>query len=95
MFKKEDYYYGFVFFPGGLHIEKEYQKSLPRSSETATEDAYIRKFISGTYQFLLLSEPIIKRRGNMIVIAFLVKVSVKRLQTLYAFVHIMEIYNVI
>jgi len=63
-------------FTGALYMEcKELAKWLPRASETATEDVYIRKFITGTWQNLLLSEPVIKRRANTISIAFLVRVS--------------------
>ncbi|KAF6033803.1 MRPS24 [Bugula neritina] len=56
-----------------LFIEKEYKKWLPRSSEVAVEDVFIRKFISGTFQEYLLGEVIIKRRVNMVNLAFLVK----------------------
>lgn len=60
---------------GGLFMDKEHHLWLPRSSETATEDVFIRKFISGTFSGLVLSEVVIKRRGNLIVLAFLVRVS--------------------
>lgn len=40
-----------------------------RSSETAVEDAFIRKFMVGTWQGLFTSEVIIKRQHNIIRIA--------------------------
>ncbi|XP_076328026.1 mitochondrial ribosomal protein S24 isoform X2 [Tachypleus tridentatus] len=43
-----------------------------RSSETAIEDMFIRKFMSGTWHKLFLSEVIIKRRHNMIFIGGIV-----------------------
>lgn len=43
-----------------------------RASETAVEDIFIRKFMTGTWPQMLVSEVIIKRRHNMIVIAALV-----------------------
>ena len=39
-----------------------------RQSETSTEDFFIRKFMVGTWHRLFLSEIIIKRRGNLIII---------------------------
>lgn len=44
-----------------------------RPSETAVEDMFIRKFITGTFPGLLVSEVIIKRQFNHIRIAFLMK----------------------
>lgn len=43
-----------------------------RRSETATEDFFIRRFMAGTWHRLFLTEVIIKRRGNMIVIGGIV-----------------------
>ncbi|XP_013789675.1 28S ribosomal protein S24, mitochondrial-like [Limulus polyphemus] len=43
-----------------------------RPSETAIEDMFIRKFMSGTWHKLFLSEVIIKRRHNMIFIGGIV-----------------------
>ncbi|CAG9815359.1 unnamed protein product [Phaedon cochleariae] len=43
-----------------------------RSSEIAVEDVFIRKFITGTWHSLFLSEIIIKRQHNIIRIAGLV-----------------------
>lgn len=43
-----------------------------RKSETATEDLFIRKFLAGTWHRLFLSDTIIKRRGNLIVISGIV-----------------------
>lgn len=40
-----------------------------RSSETAVEDMFIRKFVMGTWHALFLSEVIIKRQHNLIRIA--------------------------
>ncbi|KAI0220347.1 28S ribosomal protein S24, mitochondrial [Lamellibrachia satsuma] len=44
------------------------QDEKERTSETTVEDAFIRKFILGTWHNLMLSEVIIKRRHNLIVI---------------------------
>lgn len=43
-----------------------------RRSETTTEDFFIRRFMAGTWHRLFLSEVIIKRRGNMIIIGGIV-----------------------
>ena len=43
-----------------------------RRSETATEDFFIRRFMAGTWHKLFLTELIIKRRGNLIVIGGIV-----------------------
>ena len=43
-----------------------------RKSESATEDFLIRRFMDGTWHRLLLSEVIIKRRANLLVIGGLV-----------------------
>ena len=43
-----------------------------RRSESATEDFFIRRFVAGTWHRLLLSELIIKRRGNVLLLAGLV-----------------------
>ena len=63
-------------FTAGLHIEKEYLRWLPRSSEVAVEDVFIRKFIVGTFQNSLFSEVVIKRRANMIILAFITRVII-------------------
>lgn len=47
-------------------------KDSVRLPETVTDDFTIRRFIQGTWHRLFLSEVIIKRRGNMIIIAGLV-----------------------
>ncbi|EEZ97275.1 small ribosomal subunit protein uS3m [Tribolium castaneum] len=47
-----------------------------RSSETAIEDIFIRKFMTGTWHALFLSEIIIKRQHNIIRIAGIVRRSV-------------------
>ncbi|XP_067948972.1 small ribosomal subunit protein uS3m-like [Watersipora subatra] len=57
----------------GLHVEKKYERWLPRSSEVAVEDAFIRKFIIGTFQDTLFGEVIVKRRANIIYLAFIVR----------------------
>lgn len=44
-----------------------------RPAETAVEDMFIRKFITGTFPGLLVSEVIIKRQFNHIRIVFLMK----------------------
>ena len=43
-----------------------------RRSETVTEDFTIRRFITGTWHRLFISDIIIKRRGNMIIVSGLV-----------------------
>lgn len=47
-----------------------------RSSETAVEDVFIRKFMSGTWHSLFVSEIIIKRQHNIIRIAGIVRRSI-------------------
>lgn len=44
-----------------------------RPKQTAVEDIYIRKFITGTFPTLICSEIIIKRQFNHIRIAFLLR----------------------
>ena len=44
----------------------------PRTSEITIEDTLIRKFMQGTWHRLFLSEIIIKRRANIIIIAGIV-----------------------
>lgn len=44
-----------------------------RSSETAIEDIFIRKFMTGTWHSLICSEVIIKRQHNHIRIAAIVR----------------------
>lgn len=46
-----------------------------RSSETAIEDIFMRRFLTGTFHGLVLSEVIIKRQHNHIRIAALIKQS--------------------
>lgn len=43
-----------------------------RPSETAIDDEFIRRFVSGTWHKLFLSEIIIKRQHNMIRVAGIV-----------------------
>lgn len=47
-----------------------------RPAETAVEDMFIRKFITGTWHALFLSEIIIKRQHNIIRIAGIVRQSI-------------------
>nr|XP_023023421.1 28S ribosomal protein S24, mitochondrial [Leptinotarsa decemlineata] len=47
-----------------------------RSSETAVEDLFIRKFVTGTWHDLFLSEVIIKRQHNIVRIAGIIHRSV-------------------
>ena len=56
----------FISVQGALHEEED------RTSEAAVGDVFIRKFIYGTWHRLFVSEVIIKRRHNLIVIAGLV-----------------------
>ncbi|XP_046915348.2 mitochondrial ribosomal protein S24 [Dermatophagoides farinae] len=46
------------------------------TSEVSIDDAFIRKFIAGTWHRLFLSEVIIKRRGNMIHIGGIVNQAI-------------------
>ncbi|XP_043464952.1 28S ribosomal protein S24, mitochondrial [Leptopilina heterotoma] len=46
-----------------------------RSSETAVEDMFIRRFMNGTWPLLLLSEIIIKRQINIIRVAGILKLT--------------------
>jgi small subunit ribosomal protein S24 len=45
-------------------------------TETTVEDVFIRKFILGTWHNLFVSEIIIKRRQNLVVIAGLVNQNI-------------------
>jgi small subunit ribosomal protein S24 len=47
-----------------------------RRPETATEDMFIRKFVSGTWHNLFVSEILVKRQGNLIRIAGIVQRSI-------------------
>ncbi|XP_012259204.1 28S ribosomal protein S24, mitochondrial [Athalia rosae] len=47
-----------------------------RSSETAVDDMFIRRFITGTWHSLFMSEVIIKRQHNIIRIAGIVRRSI-------------------
>lgn len=55
---------------GNLDGEDKYR------AETTWEDFFIRKFISGTWHNLFVSEVIVKRRQNLIIISGLVAQSV-------------------
>ncbi|KAJ3641599.1 hypothetical protein Zmor_028099 [Zophobas morio] len=47
-----------------------------RSSETAIEDMFIRKFVTGTWHALFVSEIIIKRQHNIIRVAGIIRRSI-------------------
>uniref|UniRef100_A0A1A9ZLB3 28S ribosomal protein S24, mitochondrial n=1 Tax=Glossina pallidipes TaxID=7398 RepID=A0A1A9ZLB3_GLOPL len=47
-----------------------------RPSQTAIEDLFIRKFMTGTWHSLIVSEVIIKRQHNMIRIAAIVRQAI-------------------
>ncbi|XP_054726543.1 28S ribosomal protein S24, mitochondrial [Anastrepha obliqua] len=47
-----------------------------RSSQTAIEDLFVRKFMTGTWHALIVSEVIIKRQHNMIRIAAIVRQAI-------------------
>lgn len=47
-----------------------------RRSESATEDFFIRRFIAGTWHKLFLSDVVIKRRGNIIILSGIVAQSI-------------------
>ncbi|XP_036323864.1 28S ribosomal protein S24, mitochondrial [Rhagoletis pomonella] len=47
-----------------------------RSSQTAIEDLFLRKFMTGTWHALVVSEVIIKRQHNMIRIAAIVRQAI-------------------
>ncbi len=53
-------------FTGNLYEERA------KTADTTFQDLFIRKFISGTWHNLFLSEVIIKRRHNLVVVAGLV-----------------------
>ena len=55
-----------------LYLSGNLQDEDKCCSETTVEDVFIRKFIAGTWANLFLSEVIIKRRHNVIVISGLV-----------------------
>ncbi len=55
---------------GNLWNEKD------KTSETTVEDVFIRKFMYGTWHGLFVSDVIIKRRHNIVIIAGLVNQSV-------------------
>ncbi|KAK4881425.1 hypothetical protein RN001_004744 [Aquatica leii] len=48
----------------------------PRPSETAVEDMFIRKFVTGTWHSLFVSEIIIKRQHNLIRIAGIIRQAI-------------------
>ncbi|KAF5286650.1 hypothetical protein FQR65_LT12481 [Abscondita terminalis] len=48
----------------------------PRPSETAVEDVFIRKFVTGTWHSLFVSEIIIKRQHNLIRIAGIIRQAI-------------------
>lgn len=48
-----------------------------RAAETAAEDVFIRRFITGTWHDLFCSEIIIKRQHNLIRIAGLVRQGIQ------------------
>ncbi|XP_017856405.1 PREDICTED: 28S ribosomal protein S24, mitochondrial [Drosophila arizonae] len=51
-------------------------KDALRPSQTAIEDVFIRKFITGTWHALVCSEIIIKRQHNMIRIAAIIRQAI-------------------
>ncbi len=57
----------FLLFAGALKDEKD------KSAETLIEDMFIRKFMTGTFHNIIASDLIIKRRMNIIFLAFLAK----------------------
>lgn len=65
------------FIIAALDFEPDGKKRLGarfgrRTSQTLTEDMFIRKFVTGTWHNLFLTELIIKRQANMIRIAGIV-----------------------
>lgn len=48
----------------------------PRPAETAVEDLFIRKFVTGTWHSLFVSEVIIKRQHNIIRIAGIIRQAI-------------------
>lgn len=62
-------------FIGNLYIEKEYERWLPRSAETAIDDAFLRRFVTGIFQGMVYGEIIIKRQWNTINVSLLIVVS--------------------
>lgn len=73
-------WYLYVCFPGNLNEEE-------RKGETLVEDTFIRQFMVGTWPGLFVSEIIIKRRHNTVVIAGLIcpKITAPRLYFLVGF----------
>jgi len=55
-----------LFYAGNLDEESK------NASQTTVEDVFIRKFMAGTWHGLFVSEVIIKRRQNLIIIAGLI-----------------------
>ncbi|NWR26379.1 RT24 protein, partial [Emberiza fucata] len=49
---------------GNLHGE-------PGAAQRALEDAFLRRFLAGTFPGLLLDAPVLKRRGNLLVLCAL------------------------
>lgn len=54
-----------------------------RPCQTAVEDMFIRKFITGTFHSLVCSEVIIKRQFNHIRIAFLMRRGIPQNKTYF------------
>lgn len=68
-------------FDSGMHLISHCYSSATmvdglRPSETAIEDVFIRKFMTGTFHSLLGSEVIIKRQHNMIRVAFIIRQAI-------------------
>ncbi|KAG9511000.1 28S ribosomal protein S24, mitochondrial, partial [Fragariocoptes setiger] len=59
------------------------ENSGHRTSETAQEDVFIRKFLQGTWHRLVLSDPIIKRRANQIILTFMALRAVSPSRTFF------------
>jgi len=55
-----------LYFTGNLDEESK------NASETTVEDVFIRRFMTGTWHGLFVSEIIIKRRQNLVIIAGLI-----------------------
>lgn len=65
------YYIWFMYFTSAATL-----KDALRPSQTAIEDVFLRKFITGTWHGLVCSEVIIKRQHNTIRIAAIIRQAI-------------------
>lgn len=65
----------FIYFNKRVFCEATLKDSL-RPSQTAIEDVFLRKFMTGTWHALICSEIIIKRQHNSIRIAAIIRQAI-------------------